>query len=268
MASVLEILRATPRTNCGECGYPACMAFAAALSSGKARPGDCPYLPQEFHEARTVSGDPGPAPPVWETTLLRELRAKVRGVDLASRAEGLGASLAVDRGGQVVLEFLYLGRTVRLSGRCAGHTGGGELDPRDQILLYNYLFFNGSGPLSGQWVGLESLPGSMSKAVTLRRYTEERLASAFQGNPVSLRNACAGVGARPIIPCHGDLCMEIPVLPQMPVQLHFWDADPDEGFPARVKVLFDARVLDFLDMESVVFAAERLAERLEELADR
>jgi hypothetical protein len=29
-----------------------------------------------------------------------------------------------------------------------------------------------------------------------------------------------------------------------------------------VKVLFDRRVLDFLDLESLVFSAERLADRL------
>jgi DNA-binding CsgD family transcriptional regulator/ArsR family metal-binding transcriptional regulator len=41
-ASIVEILKALPRTNCRACGYPTCMAFAAALRDGKVIPEDCP----------------------------------------------------------------------------------------------------------------------------------------------------------------------------------------------------------------------------------
>lgn len=39
---VLEIFKILPRTNCGKCGYPTCMAFAAAVSSRNASPEKCP----------------------------------------------------------------------------------------------------------------------------------------------------------------------------------------------------------------------------------
>lgn len=42
----------------------------------------------------------------------------------------------------------------------------------------------------------------------------------------------------------------------------FWDADTDDGFPAQIKVLFDSTVLDYLDIESLVFLGEKCAERL------
>ncbi|HFB84138.1 MAG TPA: DUF3786 domain-containing protein, partial [Thermodesulfatator sp.] len=35
-----------------------------------------------------------------------------------------------------------------------------------------------------------------------------------------------------------------------------------EGFSAQVKILFDQVALDYLDLESLVFLAERAAERL------
>jgi DNA-binding CsgD family transcriptional regulator/ArsR family metal-binding transcriptional regulator len=40
--SVVEIVKMLPLTNCRRCGYPTCMAFAAAIRKGKARPEDCP----------------------------------------------------------------------------------------------------------------------------------------------------------------------------------------------------------------------------------
>lgn len=39
---VLDIFRLLPRTNCGQCGFATCMAFAAALGRGKATPQLCP----------------------------------------------------------------------------------------------------------------------------------------------------------------------------------------------------------------------------------
>jgi ArsR family metal-binding transcriptional regulator len=41
---VLEILKLLPRTNCGECGVPSCMAYAVALSEGDKTLDDCPPL--------------------------------------------------------------------------------------------------------------------------------------------------------------------------------------------------------------------------------
>jgi len=52
----------------------------------------------------------------------------------------------------------------------------------------------------------------------------------------------------------------VPVLPRLPLFVLFWDEEQEEGFPAKVKVLFDQGVLDFLDIESLVFSAERMAE--------
>ena len=43
LPTVMEIYRELPRTNCKECGYPTCMAFAAALREGKVDRSCCPY---------------------------------------------------------------------------------------------------------------------------------------------------------------------------------------------------------------------------------
>jgi ArsR family metal-binding transcriptional regulator len=41
---VLEVFKLLPRTNCGECGVPSCMAYAAALAEGDKSLDDCPPL--------------------------------------------------------------------------------------------------------------------------------------------------------------------------------------------------------------------------------
>jgi ArsR family metal-binding transcriptional regulator len=41
---VIEILKLLPKTNCKECGEPACMVFAARMAEGVKEPKDCPPL--------------------------------------------------------------------------------------------------------------------------------------------------------------------------------------------------------------------------------
>jgi ArsR family metal-binding transcriptional regulator len=41
LPSVIDILRLLPRTNCRQCGYATCLAFAAALRSSEADVDDC-----------------------------------------------------------------------------------------------------------------------------------------------------------------------------------------------------------------------------------
>ena len=51
--SVVEIVKALPQTNCRECGYATCMAFAAALRKEEIAPNACPGFAQPI-SVRTV----------------------------------------------------------------------------------------------------------------------------------------------------------------------------------------------------------------------
>jgi len=56
----LEIYKHLPKTNCGECGPPTCLAFAMNLAAGKAKLDSCPYVSDEAREAL----DAAAAPPI------------------------------------------------------------------------------------------------------------------------------------------------------------------------------------------------------------
>ena len=49
---VLDIFKQLLQTNCRQCGYLTCMAYAAGLSQGKAQPEDCPPLSQPENAAQ------------------------------------------------------------------------------------------------------------------------------------------------------------------------------------------------------------------------
>jgi ArsR family metal-binding transcriptional regulator len=49
---IMEILKLLPMTNCKACGYPTCMAYAAALRDGEISLNDCPPLSEAQYQAK------------------------------------------------------------------------------------------------------------------------------------------------------------------------------------------------------------------------
>ena len=45
--SGLQIYKLLPKTNCKECGFPTCLAFAMKLAAKQAELDDCPYVSEE-----------------------------------------------------------------------------------------------------------------------------------------------------------------------------------------------------------------------------
>jgi hypothetical protein len=266
----LDFIRYTARTNCGECGQPTCLAFSVAVTKGGADPSSCPFLdPAGLGCGGKQPGGDGielvsRGQEKRDMALVAHLKTKVAGFDFSALAPRLGAEWREEQPG--LLRFRYLGRMVELAKHDLRLEGTSLVDPRDQILLYNYVSSGGGVQPAGDWVGMESLPNSISKVRTLSVYCEQPLAKRFAGRSVRLDRVCEMVSG---LPAHEEssatLAFIIPVLPRLPHYLLFWDEEPDDGFESRVKVLFDRHVLEYLDIESLVFAAERMAEHLLEL---
>ena len=56
--SGLEIFKKLPKTNCKDCGFPTCLAFAMQLAAGKVELGKCPHISEEAKEALSEASQP------------------------------------------------------------------------------------------------------------------------------------------------------------------------------------------------------------------
>jgi len=54
----IQIFKLLPKTNCGECGTPTCLAFAMNLAAGKAELDACPYVSEEAREQLAEASAP------------------------------------------------------------------------------------------------------------------------------------------------------------------------------------------------------------------
>jgi hypothetical protein len=263
----IDLYKKLPKTNCGDCGQPSCLAFATRVVGYGYRLGDCPYLDEDTRNriGAKVDGqrDQGIFVKKDNHRITRDhLKKKIQNHNFEAIAPGLGVTCSVDNG-TVALTIPYFDRTVTMTHAGLVDERTGEFDPWDEILLYNYIFFSGAKPLSGEWVGLESFPNSLPKRVALDQGCHRRIGEAFAGARSALEEACTHLGGTPVIDGHSaDLAFRFQTLPRMPLLLLFWDEEKDEGFDAGAKVLFDGSALEYLDLEGLTFVAEKLADKL------
>jgi len=63
--TAIEIYQLLPKTNCGDCGVPTCLAFAMKLAQGQASLEDCPHVTEEAAAALSDAS----APPMATVTI-------------------------------------------------------------------------------------------------------------------------------------------------------------------------------------------------------
>ena len=56
--SGIEIFKQLPKTNCKECGFPTCLAFAMSLAQGKAELEKCPHVSEEAKASLSEASEP------------------------------------------------------------------------------------------------------------------------------------------------------------------------------------------------------------------
>jgi acetyl-CoA decarbonylase/synthase complex subunit gamma len=80
----IQIFKLLPKTNCGECGVPTCLAFAMNLASGKAELDSCPYVSDEARDKLAEAS----APPIRQVAIGAGVRAfKIGGETVMFRHE-------------------------------------------------------------------------------------------------------------------------------------------------------------------------------------
>jgi hypothetical protein len=263
--TVLEVLKRLPRTNCGDCGQPTCLAFATQVIKEGEDLEKCPHLPEaarELEEAVQAQQQAGVGRRRESVAIsLEVLQAKVAPLDFAALAPGLGAEYG-EEAGRPYLTLPYFGYCLQVFKDELRYPPGALADPWDAILLYNYIASQGNRIPQGEWIAYHSLPNSVSKAKTLARL-EKKLAAHFAGRAAKLRERAASLGADLVeVGEDADLQAAFQPLPRVPLLLLFWDADPEEGFEAQVSFLFDRSVNVYLDLEAMLFLVEHLMERL------
>jgi hypothetical protein len=260
----LELYKLTRRNNCGECGRKTCLAFATLVTAGKEDIDACPYFDKaQIHALRErldeqIRSGNGVSRESFEKTM-EFLHEEIKKLNFPIIAQSLGARIG-ELSGQPALIFPYFADSVLVSRSDIQQDKGGELSPWEKIFILNYVLGGAAQP-SGVWVGMESLPNSVSKIKSLQAHCELPLAGSFSGKMRLLSQLVSPWGIEVSLKDESvDFAAQFHVFPKLTIRVLFWDEA--EGFPCRAKFLFDSRVLQILDLESLIFACEQITDRL------
>lgn len=257
-----------PKTNCGDCGHPTCLAFASMVVSEKLALNTCPHIDPQKLAAAQAELDAQHADGKWTKRDMAEdalqwARERAASMTLDDLQARIGGRL-VNRDGNKVLELPYFTGAVLIGPGTIARRDGEPLNRWEQVFIYNHLAQGGRRRPTGKWKGLVEFPNTVSKIKSMKAHVEAPLIEAFEGNTGRLLEAGLAIGGRNVAgkEIQADVALLFDPLPRIPVMLLFWDADPEESYPAEVKLLFDETIADHLDIESIMFLSERIKDLL------
>ncbi len=265
--TIKDIYEALPKTNCGECGYPSCYIFSTKVLLQGENPEKCPYLDKETSRKllEMLEEHGKEREKVWGESL-RTLREKLSKENFKELAENLGGVCGSDEEGEYI-KMKFFGEDVKVYRNTIKKMDGSPLDPWSQVLALVYLTSGGRGEPEGKWVSLSELPSGMVKYRSFRETVEKPLARLFQENPQRIDALCQKLGGKRERFGDEDAGFTFNVLPKVPLLVLFWKEEKEEGFPAKVSILFDRSAGKFIDVEAASFIGERLVELSKDIPD-
>jgi hypothetical protein len=190
---------------------------------------------------------------------LRALQPKVQALDFERTAALFGADLT----GPDSLKIMFLNECYIVTKEKIVDASCNEPQAFISILIYNHLCMPEPPAPLGEWITFSSVPASHAKDKAWAGHVEEVIAKHFDGKIDALRTACEKFGGIPAtITGNHDAAYEFRFFPQYPALLLFYDAVPEENFPAQCKLLLDRTAPRYLDIESMVVLGEEFAGRI------
>jgi hypothetical protein len=257
-----------PKTNCGDCGYRTCLAFASMVVSEKLPLNNCPYIaPDKIQDAQLELAKQY-AEGKWTRRdmakdALRWAKKRASSMNIKDLEERLGGKL-VDSAGEPTLVLPYFNSSIYIKPGHIMKTDGSSLTPWEQVFIYNHMAQGGFRRPTGQWKGLVDFPNTISKIKTMKKNVENPLIQRFSGKVQELINNALSFGGKLVSDAgiNADAVLLFTPLPRIPMMVLFWDENKNEGYGAEVKLLFDETIIEHLDIESIMFLSERIKQLL------
>jgi len=240
----LELYKHLPKTNCGDCGIATCLAFAAAVIKQEKRLSQCPHLDRDAVARYGGMIDKPVSIEGVRDDQLKELKKTIANVDIASRAELLGARTS---GGNIIISCL--GRDF-------------EVDPRGRVLsqchthawfslpLLDYVLHSRGAEISGRWVPFRELDNGKTWNPLFERRCEKPLKQIADTHSELFADLVSMFsGTSSFDHFHADISVVLYPLPKVPVLICYWK--PEEDMVSKLHLFFDETAEQNLSIESL-----------------
>lgn len=257
-----------PKTNCSDCGFSTCLAFAGMVVSEKYPINNCPHLDPSIIDQVQMELDEQYAAGKWlKRDMAQDALAWAKEKSCSTKIEDLpdriGGKLT-QHNGYPALELPYFTDSVLITKDHLVKKEGAELSRWEQVFILNHIARGGSSIPTGIWKGFVEFPNTVSKIKSMVEHVEKPLIEKFRGRADKLLSTAKSMGGSDMTGKidSADLAVLFNPFPKVPVMLLFWDEEQSDGFEAEAKLLFDETITEHLDIESIMFLSERLKQLL------
>jgi hypothetical protein len=174
------------------------------------------------------------------------LVSKLSELDFRESAERLGLEYVC--GG---VEVRFLKREYRITIDGVEPLDGQPANVNNLSVLLYYLLSKGQGEPEDSYIPFESIPRIMGGLSAQSRLMNTPLERYFGNDYVKFSEASLQLGGKQDNPQAGKHLWRFDVLPKIPVQLVFYEADED--FPAEIQIMLDRTAIRFLEFECLAF---------------
>jgi hypothetical protein len=256
----MDILKLLEKSNCRECGLPACLAFAAAVIRGEKQLSGCPRLDPATAAAHTVARPGADQEQLFEQAM-DLMKSKVAALDFPAAAQRLGATFSHNR-----LCTHVLGKSVCVSPDGAIHT---DIHMNRWVMfpLLQWILTGRNQPPSGAWIPYRELPGGKDRYLFFEGRCEKVIKRVADSDPDLFDDMISIFSGNRVATHYGsDISVVLHPLPSLPMLFCYWK--PDGGMGSDLNIFFDAAAEQNIDIESIFTLSTGLATMLENFAYR
>lgn len=259
--SAVEILKLLTKSNCGECGQPTCLAFAASVARGQTSLDKCPYIGNDILDQYGGEAAKAEDSDQEAEELLRQLTQKVGKTDLAAAAKRIGARYA---DGKLTIKVMGKDFSIDQAGRLFS-----EIHVHRWLALpiLDYILNSKGTPVSGNWVPFRELKGSQSWELFFVHKCEKplkKVADIYTDLFHDMLHVFSGKQVENHY--NSDISLVLRPLPRFPILICYWR--PEDGMESSLNLFFDSTAGDHLHIESIYTLVTGLVIMFEKVALR
>lgn len=264
--TVTDVLKTLPKTNCRECGVPACMTFAAMVVQGTKTLSDCPYIDEVIKQQ--MSGAVVRTQKTAEEErdeLLNRLKEEVVSIDFRRISEKIGVELVRGR-----LAVRCFGKVFELDQQGELHTLC-HINPWVHLPIINYVVRAHGRDLTGDWVRFSELKHAKDWVRFFQRRCEYAMQNMYDDDPDLFLNIVSLFASNDpnenlAESESADHVFTLFPLPKVGFRILVWEADGQ--FESKLSLLFDRSAEDNLGTESIYLLGVGFLEMLKRISER
>ncbi|HIJ78426.1 MAG: DUF3786 domain-containing protein [Desulfobulbaceae bacterium] len=255
----LDIYKLLPRTNCGKCILPSCLAFASAVVAGRKKAGDCPELSgEQLTELFGRISRPAPKE-IDQAEFIDQLEKKTARIDFAAVAPLIGAEIKDKR---LVINSLGRDFFVDQQGRVTSEC---HIIPWVKAPLLSYITHQTHGEITGNWISFREIRGGIDWQGLFTSRCETPLKKLADDNPHLLTDIIDLFQGRTIDWYQADIALILYPLPKIPILICY--QAPDDDLASALTIFFDECCATNLHIKSIFTLCSGLVQMFAKIAE-